>query len=134
MAKVRKIVTDGGSNVVCAFKERPRNLELLDEHSQDLDSQANLVPVSIEDILTQYVEEEYNLRPHQRCASHRCNLIMNDDIESARKETNRSYDQGNESEDVMMAIKFFELYDVVLKECQKLWFRQQGSSVSRLHL
>lgn len=128
ITKVNKIVTDGGSNFVCAFRDRPRNLDLISE--QNSETSDEIAPVSVANILSQYDDEAYALRAHQRCASHNCNLIMNDDIESSRKAMHKLYEQGTRSRDVLLAREFFETFDAVVKECQKLWFRQQRSSVS----
>lgn len=126
MSKVVKIVTDSGSNFVCAFKTTEENVE-----SEVLDSNGTNV-VSLRDILNSYNGTEYPIRPHQRCASHRFNNIMHADIESARKKVNLAYNNDEIDEHATLGRQFFDSYDAVLKDCNKLWGKQQRSTVGIL--
>lgn len=131
MTKVTKIVTDGGANFVCAFKERPPSDAA---ESEDLDLESLPISVtSLREILNAYNGNDYTMRPHQRCASHRFNNVMNADIEAAAKKNSQLYLNGDRSEHVLLGRKFFDLYDGIIKECQKLWHKQQRSTV-QLHL
>lgn len=127
MAKVVKIVTDGGSNFVCAFKDRAP----LDPIDSDR-ATSSVTIVSLRDLLNAYNSTTgvYNIRPHQRCASHRLNNIMNADVEAAKKKIQQRC-LNNEHDDLtMLGRLFFEQYDSILKQCQKIWNRQQKSTVS----
>lgn len=128
MDKVTKIVTDGGSNFVCALKSRPPVDSVV---LNELDLGSASVPmaiVSLRDILDSYTGNEYSVKPHQICASHRFNNVMSSDIENARKKIQQSHGDGNEQTE--LGESFFELYDLIMKECHKLWNKQQRSTVS----
>lgn len=127
MTKVTKIVTDGGSNYVCAFKDRvPIDP---DECAISALESSSLTVVSLSEILPTCDVSDYRLRPHQICGCHRLNNIMNADVEAARKRINQSNLNGEEDEEIDLGKRFFEKYDSILKEYQRLWSRQQKSSV-----
>jgi hypothetical protein len=123
ISKVVKIVTDGGANFVCAFKTPENNAE-----SENVDLEPISV-TSLRDILISYNGHVHPIRPHQRCASHRLNNTMNADIEAARKRIMQAYNNGERDEHVVLGRSFFEQYDAILKDCHKLWNKQQRSTV-----
>lgn len=100
-----KSVADGWSNFVCAFKERPPSDAA---ESENLDFESLPITVtSLREVLNAYNGNDYTMRPHQRCASHRFNNVMNADIEAARKKNSQLYSSGDRSEAVLLGRKFF---------------------------
>lgn len=128
MDKVTKIVTDGGSNFVCALKSRPP-VDSFGLNEGNLGSEsAPMAILSLRDILDSYTGNAYPVRPHQICASHRFNNVMSSDIENARKKIQQSHGDGNEQTE--LGESFFEWYDLIMRDCQKIWNKQQRSTVS----
>lgn len=130
MDKVTKIVTDGGSNFVCAFKDRsPTDAVGYEELSLETESEG-LTVNSLRDILMKYAGSDYPVRTHQICASHRFNNVMSSDIESAKKKINQLNSNDNRDEHIILGHSFFDIYDTVIKQCHRLWNKQQRSTVS----
>lgn len=101
--------------------------------SEVLDSNGTNV-VSLRDILNSYNGTEYSIRPHQRCASHRFNNIMHADIESARRKVTLAYNNNDINEHVILGRHFFDSYDAIIRDCNKLWSKQQRSTVRILFI
>lgn len=63
MSKVTKIVTDGGSNFVCAFKDRPPIDP--EECENTVEDSSSVRVLSLRELLSTYNGSVYGMRPHQ---------------------------------------------------------------------